>query len=1016
MSAAFTERHKRSLLFLLAALALAGVASSVAVPVALFPNVTFPRIVVSMEAGDRPAERMELEVTRVVEQAVRAVPKVEKVRSVTTRGSAEVSASLAWGSDMVSATLQVESALNQIRSELPANTTIEVRRMDPTVFPVVAYSLTSKRHSLAELRAIAEVQIRPALSTVEGIASVAVLGGDVQEVQVTLRADRLSGYGLTIAEVADALRASNVVSGVGRLQAEGKLYLELSNTELTSLDDVRATVISTGTNGFVRLDDIANVSLGAEPQWTRVTADGQDAVIFQVHQQIGGNTVQISNDVAAEIARLRSHLPSELVFSTWYDQSDLITASARSVRDAVLFGMLLAALVLFAFLRNWRLTFIASLAVPVVMATTVLVLYMLGMSLNIMTMGGMAAAVGLVVDDAIVMTEHIVRRLAHETGKAHEIVLRAAREMTIPLTGSSASTIVIFLPLAFLGGVTGAFFKALSLTMAIALAVSFIFAWLAVPVLSQSLLRGVELEDPEIRDESALPQRIYRRLLAGLLSQRWLVMVIALVFLGLGYASYQRLGSGFMPAMDEGGFTLDYRGPPGTSLEETDRILRQLENILQTTPEIESYSRRTGLQLGGGVTEADEGDFFIRLRPLPRRDVWAVMDDVRTRAEVAVPALAIEMPLLIEDLIGDLTAVPQPIEVKLYGNDQAVLGELATKVAEDIGKVEGLVDISDGVILAGDALDIQVDRELAALEGMTPQSVTDVLTDELEGSVVPGYLIGVRIVGLRIWLGAEERNSVADIARLPVRAPDGHVFPLSRVAKVQRVSGQPQLTRDNLERMVAVTGRISGRDMGGVAADVRRILDGPGYLPEGVYYRLGGLYAEQQSAFRGLLMVLIAAVVLVFLVLLFLYESFLVVFAVLITTLLAVTAVLTGLFVTGTELNISAMMGMTMVIGIVTEVAIFYLAEYQEQEQLSGDARLIAAGVHRMRAIAMTTLAAMFALIPLALGIGEGAAMQQPLAIAIVSGLAVQLPLVLLVLPALLSIFGVERRVASDSE
>lgn len=1006
----WVQSHHRSILFLMTAFGVAGLASSLSLPVSLFPHVEFPRVMVSLDAGDRPAERMAIEVTWPVEQAVRSVPGVRSVRSTTSRGSADVSINFDWGANMVAAMLQVESAVNLVLRSLPPGTAFDVHRMDPTVFPVLGYSLTSDTRSLVELRDLALYQMRPALSTVTGVSRVQVQGGATAEYQVLVDPAKLDSLGLSLDDVANALSAANIITAVGKLEENNKLYLILSDTQFQNFDQIGQTILRSGTNGLVRLSDVATVTRGTTPQWIRVTADGHDAVLVQVYQQPGGNTVRIARDIKAQLAQLQKRLPADVRIANWYDQSELIVASAGSVRDAILIGVLFAALVLLFFLRNAKVMLIAAITVPMVLAATVLLLSVLRMSFNIMTLGGMAAAVALIVDDAVVMIEHIIRRLRGGSGHYRERVMAAAAEFIAPLAGSSASTIIIFAPLAFLTGVTGAFFKALSLTMAASLIISFLVAWLAVPLLALHLLRQKDADQKEEGRWMPALHRVYAWLMHRILPRPGLILLAVVPLLAAGWLCDKHIGSGFMPALDEGGFILDYVAPPGMSLTETDRLLRQVEAILRATPEVQTYSRRTGTQLGGGLTEPNTGDFFVRLKPPPRRNIEAVMDDVRQRVEHSVPGLEIEMAQLMEDLIGDLTAVPQPIEVKLFADDNQLLRQLAPKVAEAIGKVRGVVDVKDGVVLAGDALDIRVNREKAALEGVAPEQVTKMVDAYLEGVVTTQVQRGPKMVGVRVWIPPTDRKLTRDIEALRLRAPDGHLFPLQRVATIGVITGQPEIDRDNLKQMVAVTGRITGRDMGSTLREVTTILNRPGFLPAGVYYNLGGLYEQQQIAFQGLLVVFAAAVVLVFVLLLFLYESFRVAIAMLLTTLLAVATVFIGLWLTQTELNITAMMGMTMVVGIVTEVAIFYYSEYHEiKEAGSPHERFILAGQNRMRPIAMTTLAAILALLPLALGLGQGAAMERPLAIAIISGLVVQLPLVLTVLPLLLKLFGSAR-------
>jgi CzcA family heavy metal efflux pump len=1004
----WTRKHYRSVLFCFATLAIAGIMSSVDLPVALFPQVSFPRIKIDLDAGDRPAERMELEVTRPVEELIHSVPGVRSVRSATSRGTASISVFFDWGQDMVSALLQVQARINQAISSLPSGTTFTVERMDPTVFPVISYSLTSPTRSLVELRDLAYYTFRPPLSTLPGVAKVQVLGGRQEEYRVVVDQGKALTRGLTLSDVANAVAASNVLVAVGRLEEYDKLFLIISDTRLGTIEDVKHTVLRANGSGVVQLQDVATVEDTTAPQWIRVTADGRDAVLFQIYQQPGGNTVRIAAAVKQKLAEMQKLVPPGVKIASWYDQSDLILASAESTRDAILIGVVLASLILLLFLRSFKVMAVAMLSVPATLAITVLILSLLGMSFNIMTLGGIAAAVGLVVDDSIVMVEHMVRRLREDPQGDHTARLQdAAAEFTRPLAGSSAATIVIFVPLAFLSGVTGAFFKALSLTMAAGLVISFLIAWLVVPILC---VRWLSHRDSLIHEHGRITEWIherYRWLLAGLLEHPWRVSLIILPLLVAGWFATQSVGSGFLPSMDEGGFIIDYKSPPGTSLAETDRLLRQVEQLIRETPETQTYSRRTGLGLGEAFDEPNRGDFFVRLKPPPRRSIEQVMEEVRSKIEAEVPGLEIETAQLMEDLIGDLTSVPQPVEIKFFSEDQKLLAKLTPQVVDAISKVPGLVEIKNGIIPAGDALTIQVDRSKAALEGVDPDTISKTLESYIAGDVTTSIQHGPKLIGVRVRLPDSQHETRQQMRDLLLRAPDGHLFPLSRVATISSETGQPEISREDLRRMATVTARIEGRDLGSAVNDVKKALDRSGILPKEVPYVLGGLYEQQQLAFQSLTTILIAAIVLVFALLLFLYENFRAAVAMLFTTLLAIAGVYVGLLVTGTEFNITSRMGMTMIVGIVTEVAIFYYSEYQTLPPDSH--RYVQAGINRMRPIAMTTFAAILALLPLALGFGQGAAMLKPLAIAIIFGLIFQLPLVLVVLPALLALFRSHR-------
>jgi multidrug efflux pump subunit AcrB len=853
------------------------------------------------------------------------------------------------------------------------------------------------------------------------VAKIGVDGGAVQEYRVVVDPAKLQAHGLGINDVSTALAAANVLTAVGKVEDHFKLYLVVTDTRFKSIDDIGATIVHSGAGGVIKLSDVAIVRSDNSPQFIHSTADGRDCVLMNVYQQPGGNTVQIAGDIRRTLDEAIKQLPEDVrkdvQFASWYDQSDLITSSARSVRDAVIIGVILAALVLLLFLRNFRMTLIAALAVPVVLAITALLLYVLNQSFNIMTLGGMAAAVGLIIDDAIVMSEHIVRRLhghaipgapTDARGRIHF----ATDEFTKPLTGSSLSTIVIHIPPAFLVGVFGAFFAALSLSMATSLVISFLIAWLAIPILAARWLRQKDVHQEEDGVIARTIYRGYEQLMRIVLKLPWVILLVIIVVAWLGYSNYQRVPSGVMPTIDEGGFVIDYIGPPGASITEMDRLLGHVEQILRDTPEVQTYSRRTGFSLGGDIQESNSGDFFVRLKPLPRRDIDEVMKDVRERIVSEVPGLDIDPKQLMEDLIGDLTGQPQPIAVNIFSDDEALLNDLAPKVAtalqgisykDSSGKdVHYVNSVETGVVPAGDALDVQVDRVKASLEGVDPDSITKALTDLLSGAVTTQIQEGAKLVDVRVWTPKSLRRNTDEVANLPIRAPDGHVFPLKRVATFQIIPGQPEITREDLKRVVTVTGR-SDRDLGYTIRDVQKVLEQPGLIPPGVRYTLGGQYEQQQIAFKGVVKVIVAAAALVFLLLLFLYERYRVAIAIMITSALSIAAVFIGLRLTNTELNISSMMGMVMIVGNVTEVAIFYYSEYADFLTAGPVTdRLIEAGRYRMRAIAMTTIAAILALLPLALNLGEGSGMLQPLAIAIITGLIVQLPLVLIALPALL--------------
>ncbi len=995
-------RHGRALGLAVLLLTLGGIFAGSRLPVSLFPHIDYPRVVVAVDAGERDAAQMATAITRPIEIALRAVPGVTGIRSTTSRGSAEVALNFDWGADMVSATLATQSALTAILPDLLPGTRFEVRRSDPTIFPVLGLSLTSDTHEIRALRQLAELTLRPLLTAVPGVAGVDVLGGSPREIAVAVDPARLLALSLTLADVALALNTSNTVRAVGKIEDRHRLYLTLVEDRITTPVALAATPIKTGRGanaGIVTLGQIATITPAEAPNFTRVTANGRDAVLINIRQSPQADSVRLVRAIDRQLARAK--LPGVMV-TPFYDQSELVTGAASAVRDAILLGALLAGSVLFLFLRSARLMLITGLMLPAVLAATCLALYALDMSFNMMTLGGMAAAVGLIVDDAVVMLEHMMRRMQEGLTQSAPALLSAAAEMGKPLVGSTTATVIVFLPLAFVSGVTGGFFKALAVTMTAALGVSLLYARFIVPLLAARWLQAADAAAADRAGTFMLGlTRLYDFLsFRALTHPGWFVSGMVVVLASAGCLGYQRVESGFMPKMDEGGFILDYRAKSGAALTATDALLRQAEAIIRATPEVVGYSRRTGVQLGGGLTEADEGDFFIRLKDGPRRGIEEVMGEIRGKLEGTVPGLSIETLQLMEDLIGDLTAVPQPIEVKLFGDDPAQLADAAAASATALKKIPGLVEVQDGLRVAGDAILIKVERAAAALAGLNPEEVATQAQASIGGIVATQIQQGEVLLDVRVKSPGEVEQRVAALANLPFRSADGRVVMLRQIATVSIAAGQKQLTREDLAPFVPVTARLEGRDLGSAMVDVKNVI-GQLALPPTVRAEFGGIYAQQQKSFTDLATVFLAALLLMALLLTGLFARWDVTFAALVTILLTAAGVLCGLWLSGTELDISALMGLTMVVGMVTELVIFYLAEIDFTQPLE-PAKVRAAGRARLRPILMSALIAILTLAPLALGLGRGAGLQRPLASAIIFGLFIGAPLVLTFLPAAL--------------
>lgn len=1001
-------RKRKAIIFLLIVLSLGGIMAMSKIPVALFPNVNFPRIRVSVSSGNIPASSMSILVTRPVEQALRAVHGVKNIRSTTSQGATDIVLDFGWGQNMNVQLLKVTAAINRILPGLPPKTTFNAIRMYPTIYPVIAYSLTSKKESPVRLRDIALYGLKPLFLSVNGVSDVQVQGGRKREYRVTVNPDKLFAYGLNIEDVVKTISSSNIIKSVGKLDYDYRLYLVASNNELVKTKNIEKLIIKNPAGQMVRLGSIAKVSVNTVPQWTSVTADGKNAVIVQVIQNPEANTISISKAIDASLGRFikEGKIPPDIKIKKWYDQSKLIGQSYGSLRDAIIIGIILAVVVAVAFLRSKKIMLVIITLLPSVLLTALLLLFAFGMSLNIMTLGGIAAAVGLVIDDIIVMIEYIIRHIENYNNiSVSDNIKTASRSFLTPLLGSSLSTTIVFLPFIFVSGITGAFFKSLSLTIAVTLAVSFFITWLVVPIISLKIFKAGEYAERQgLFMKSVL--RGYGKILRIFFQTPFLILVFIVLLITGGFFSYKSLSSGFLPVMDEGGFILDYITPPGTSLKETDRILEEVQNIIRKDPAVFTYTKRTGLQLGGGLTEPNTGDFFVRLKNFPRPPIREVMDRIRKKIKTEVPGIKIDMSQLMEDMIGDLVGSPKPVEIKIYSDNENLLYGTAPKVAALIKSVPGVIEVNDGVVYSGEGLNIKINRKEASYMGISTAEATREIHDYLYGNVSTGVIKSPKVIGVRVWTPRSYRSNINDIKNIQLYGRGGKIFPLERIASISVSQGHPEITHDNLKPMVAVSARIEGGNLGKVISAVKNKLDGSGIFGgKNIYYKLGGIYKQQQKAFSQLAVVLAAAIVIVFIVLLFLYEKVSLAIIILFGSILALSADFIGLFITRTQFNISSMMGLIITVGINTEMAIFYFSEYLGTPQNKSHLySIIKAGRYRLRPILMSTLIAILALSPIALGIGGGSAMLQPLAIAIISGLTGQLFIVLVILPSMLGL------------
>ena len=1037
--ARLVSNQSRAVLVMVALLCAAGLYAAWQLPIAIFPSTDFPRIVIIVDNGVAPAPQTLVSVTRPIEEAMNGIPGIQRIKSKTSRGSSEISLFFSWSVDIRQSLQLVQARLSQLASSLPPTAQIRnVERLTFAVFPVTGYSLTSDTRDLASLRDIATYTIRPQLARLPGIATVGVAGGKVPEFHVTIDPDRLAAHNVSVQQVVDAVHNSNIITSPGLIEENHQLELALISGQAKKPEELDGIVVATVNNAPVTLADVATVGAGVEPQYTLVTAyPGKPAVLLNINRQPDANTVAVVDEVKAALAAMRGQIPKDIKIAPYYDQSLLVRDSMNSVRDSILIGLLLSVVILFAFLRNWGSTFVAVLVIPVTVLATFLAMWLAGLSFDLMTLGGVAAAIGLVIDDAIVVVENIYTHMARGQSR-RQAVQDAISEITVPIIGSTITPVVVFLPLTLLTGVTGSFFRSLALTMAVALLTSLVLALSFTPVLAERLVRakrrGGENEDldQQTNEESLANGRekeeeergrilgsIIRRydwVLGHALDHRLLVLIIIAVVLAGSYLLYRSLGSEFLPAFDESAFILDYWAPAGSSLSETDRMLHHVEDLLRQTPEIESYSRRTGLELGLFITEPNRGDFAVKLKPGHKRATEDVIADLRKQVAETEPALEVEFVGILSDVIGDLTSSPEPIEIKLFSSDENALHQKADEVEEAIKKVQGVVDTKNGVIVSGPALTFNIDPQRDSRFGVTATDVANTITTAMSGDAASSILQQDRLIAVRVIFPPGARKSLETVRALRVRSTSGALFRLDQVADIEYDKGQTEIEREGLRETVAVSGRLEGKDLGTAIAEIQTLLSRGVKLPPGMTIEYGGLYHEQQSSFAELALSLVLAIVLVFLTLLIEFHSFAHPISIVTGAVLALGGVLLGLFITGTTLNVVSLMGMIMVVGIVAKNGILML-DAVEDHLAAGDTlreALLRSGRRRFRPVLMTSLAAILGMLPLALALGSGAELLQPLAIAVIGGLAVALLLSLVVTPTVYAMLSGEHRQSEE--
>ena len=972
---------------------------------ALFPEITFPKIKVIADAGLQPVDKMMVTVTKPLESAIKQVPDLLNIRSTTSRGTCEISAFMDWNSNIDLSKQRIESKIAEVGNTLPAGVQITVEKMNPSILQVIGYSLeANSQHSLIEMKTLALFTIKPFLSQVPGVSEVRISGGKTKEYWIRLNITKMSSLGITPDAISNALAQTNFIKSNGYLQDYHMLYLTVTDAMVHNLDQLKSVVISNSGKRIIRLSDFAEISVNEATEFTRINANGRESILVAIIKQPNSNLIDLSSAMEAKVAELQKILPAGMALKPYYVQADFVQDAVKSVIESVWIGLILAIIVSVIFLRSGKASATILITIPITVCLTLIWLYQLGYTLNIMTLGAIAASIGLIIDDAIVVVEQIQRTHEEHPGEQPApLVFKAIRYLFPAMVGSSISTIVIFIPFEWMSGVAGSYFKVLTNTMIITLISSFFVTWIGLPVIYLLLSRNkprssTANKTPVVHkgNQKWIGLLIHRPFISFLLVAGMIITTVVIL---------PKLETGFLPEMDEGSIVLDYASPPGTSLNETDRMLREAEKLIIRVPEVSGYSRRTGTQLGFFITEPNTGDYLIQLKKDRNRTTDEVIADIRKQIESTQPALRIDFGQVIGDMLGDLMTSVQPISIKIFGNDAEELKKLSAEVATVIGKVKGTADVFDGVVIAGPSVNISPDYNKLSQFGITPASFQYQVQTNQEGNTVGTILEKEQTPVIRIIDSGYKNHSIGQLGLLPIFLPSGKLRSLNELATIEVRPGDAEIKRENLQAMGEVTARLENRDLGSVMTEIKQKIESGISLPLGYHIEYGGAYAEQQQSFRELFMILLASSLLVFAVILFLFRDFRVSLLIILLAVLGISGSCLALYLTGTPLNVGSYTGIIMIVGIIGENAIFTFLQFRDSlHERSVDDSVVFAISTRLRPKLMTALGAIIALMPLALGIGTGAQLHQPLAIAVIGGFVFALPILLIILPAMLRI------------
>jgi len=984
-----------------------------------FPDLDYPTVsVITTYKGASP-EDIENSITRLLEQTVGTVSRVKKVSSTSSEGVAIVQVEFEWGTNLDFAAQDLRDQIGLYKSYLPKGASDPlVVKFNLSQLPIIFWGISANRPPF-ELKRLIEDEVARRLERIDGVAAAQVFSMDTREILVSIDKNALQSFGLSLDRILAALYMDNMNLPAGHLVERHSDYLVRTLGEYQSLDDIRNTVVGATAKAVpIYIRDVAEVLDTMKESRYIGRIQGEKGVFLIISKRSGANTAVTGRAVLNELEKIRKSLPPDIVFSKVMDQSKMIKEVTKNTADNAWQGGLLAIALIFIFLLNWRPTIIIAVAIPLSIITTFIAIYFAGYTLNLLTLGGLALGIGMLVDNAIVVIENIFRHV-QEGKDAKEAAKIGTSEVGMAITASTLTTIVVFLPMIFAQGITGKLTRGLALSITVSLVASLFVALTVVPMMASFLFKRKEGDTRTMRKtigrDFAGARSFYRKALLWSLGHRKAVLIGAFVLFAASVAVVPFLGTEFMPALDldMGYFKISL--PVGSSLEETNRVAAMIEEIVKKQPEVKIISTQLGSQaednpqdqgFGGNPTGPHEGQIFLGLVPKTERKLSnvEVVEEIRKKLP-HLQGVKIEAVDMQAAFMGGIVT---PLEIKIYGKDLAKLREIADGLVARVRDVPGLRDVSHTLSQAKPEYHIRVDRDRAARFGLMVNQVETAVQTATLGQVATRYREGGEEFDIRVRFKEEYRNTIDQIRNIPILTPLGQSIHLSQVAQIESGTGPVQINRENQARRVSITGNIVGRDLGSVVKDVKKRIAGvEETLPAGYFLELGGSYQQMTEAFLILAGVFALASLLVYMVMASQFESFLHPFVIMFTIPLCLIGIVAGLLIAGRPVNLPVWIGLILLAGVAVNNAIVMI-DYMNQLRRSGTDKkeaVLQGAATRLRPVLLTALTTILGTIPMAVSRTAGAEMRNPLAITLLGGLAATTFLTLFVIPIMYSLF-----------